>query len=93
MRFLSDAFRDKGCRFTLVTYEHPDPAALADGLACIAIGPAGFADASGAFAERWGAQPGSAFLLRPDGYVASRMKHPTSERIKAALRRACALAA
>ena len=88
--FLTDIFHDLGCRFTLVTYEQPDGAALAANLAHIAIGRGGFSDASGAFADRWGAEPGAAFLLRPDGYVAARMKAPTAERIDAARRRACA---
>lgn len=91
--FLTEIFHRAGCRFTLVTYGVPEARALADGLALIAIGPGALADTTGAFAERWGAEPGSAYLLRPDGYVAARMKAPTAARIAAAYRRACARAA
>jgi len=97
--FLTDVFANRGCGFTLVSYRVGDAHALAPDLAHIAIGPEGsaadhaFSDTTGAFAERWGAEPGSAYLLRPDGYVAARMKAPTPAKIAAARQRACGLVA
>ena len=38
--------------------------------------------------KRYDAAPGSAYLLRPDGYVAARFRHPTAAAIDAALARA-----
>ena len=92
--FLTELFHRAGCRFTLLTYGVADAETLAPDLdlARIAIGPRGYTDTTGAFAERWGAEPGSAYLLRPDGYVAARIKAPTPARVAAAHRRACACA-
>jgi 3-(3-hydroxy-phenyl)propionate hydroxylase len=38
--------------------------------------------------ERWDLSPGSAYLLRPDQYVAARWRAPTAESVTAALQRA-----
>ena len=38
---------------------------------------------------RYDAEPGTAYLLRPDGYVAARFRHPTRSALDAALARAC----
>ena len=46
------------------------------------------ADSAGLAARRYDAEPGTAYLLRPDGYVAARFRHPTRERLDAALTRA-----
>jgi 3-(3-hydroxy-phenyl)propionate hydroxylase len=96
MHFLTDIFRDRGCRFTLVTFAAPHVsarvAAAGTDVAHIEIGPDAYADATGAFAERWGAEPGCAYLLRPDGYIAARMKRPTAAKVTEAVQRACGLA-
>ncbi len=42
----------------------------------------------GLAAARYDAEPGTAYLLRPDGYVAARFRHPTREGLDAALARA-----
>ena len=40
---------------------------------------------------RYDAEPGTAYLLRPDGYVAARFRHPTRPALDAALARAAGL--
>ncbi len=45
-------------------------------------------DPSGAFAKRYDATEGAAYLLRPDGYVAARFKKPTAAEVQAAIARA-----
>ena len=45
-------------------------------------------DPSGLIAERYDLQPGSAYLIRPDQYVAARWRQPTSGAVSAALARA-----
>ena len=40
---------------------------------------------------RYDAEPGTAYLLRPDGYVAARFRHPTRGGVEAALARACGM--
>ena len=42
-------------------------------------------------AQRYDAEPGTAYLLRPDGYVAARFRHPTRPALDAALARAAGL--
>ena len=42
-------------------------------------------------ATRYDAEPGTAYLLRPDGYVAARFRHPTRPALEAALARASGL--
>jgi 3-(3-hydroxy-phenyl)propionate hydroxylase len=59
---------------------------------CISIGPnAPLRDTSGLFAKRYDASDGSAYLLRPDGYVAARFRHPTLPVVQTAIARASAL--
>jgi 3-(3-hydroxy-phenyl)propionate hydroxylase len=45
-------------------------------------------DAEGLAAQRYGARPGTAYLLRPDQHVAARWRSPSVDDIRAALRRA-----
>lgn len=45
-------------------------------------------DQQGLVARRFDLSPGSAYLLRPDQYVAARWRHPTADAISAALQRA-----
>jgi 3-(3-hydroxy-phenyl)propionate hydroxylase len=63
-----------------------------DGAAAIRIGgDDGLVDAAGLATRRYDAEPGTAYLLRPDGYVAARFRHPTRPALDAALARASGL--
>ena len=60
-----------------------------DGVGVIRIGGEdGFSDSAGLAGARYDAEPGTAYLLRPDGYVAARFRHPTRSALDAALARA-----
>ena len=68
-------------------------AELPAGVAHLRIGEnAPLRDHAGLFASRYDAAPGSAYLLRPDGYVAARFRHPTPQAVTAAIARASGLA-
>ena len=51
-------------------------------------GDDGLVDTAGLAGARYDAEPGTAYLLRPDGYVAARFRHPTRPALDAALSRA-----
>jgi len=64
------------------------------GCKSIAIGEsAPLRDTAGLFAKRYDALDGTAYLLRPDGYVAARFKKPTAAAVQAAMARASGRAA
>jgi 3-(3-hydroxy-phenyl)propionate hydroxylase len=88
--FLSDAFVNAGKRFVLLEFANGATTGAPDGVGVIRAGGDGFADPSGLLGERYDAAPGTAYLLRPDGYVAARFRHPTGAAIEAALARATA---
>ena len=48
-------------------------------------------DSEGLAGSRYDAEPGTGYLLRPDGYVAARFRHPTRPALEAALARASGL--
>lgn len=90
--YLTDAFRKGGTDFTLLSFSNGAAIDTPDGVKDIRIGgEGGLADPQGLVAKRYDAEPGSAYLLRPDGYVAARFRHPTREAIAAALSRAAGL--
>jgi 3-(3-hydroxy-phenyl)propionate hydroxylase len=85
--YLTDAFRKGGRRFTLLEFANGaaiDPSA---DIGVIRIGGQYF-DSAGLVATRYDAEPGTAYLLRPDGYVAARFRTPTRGAIDAAVKRA-----
>jgi len=86
--FLTEAFIRTGTRFTVLAFGNGAAAQVPEGVGAIRIGDGGLADAAGLAAARYDAEPGTSYLLRPDGYVAARFRHPTREGLDAALARA-----
>jgi 3-(3-hydroxy-phenyl)propionate hydroxylase len=87
--YLTDAFIKAGTRFTLLEFCNGAAIEVPENVGVIRIGSeGGWSDLSGLARTRYGAEPGTAYLLRPDGYVAARFKHPTYAKLDAALARA-----
>jgi 3-(3-hydroxy-phenyl)propionate hydroxylase len=86
--FLTEAFIKAGTRFTLLAFSNGKAIDLPDDIAVIRIGGDGLSDPEGIAGQRYDAEPGTAYLLRPDGYVAARFRSPTRAALDAALARA-----
>ena len=87
--YLSDAFVAGGKRFTLLEFANGGAVDVPKDVSVIRIGAGEqLADRDGLLDKRYDAAPGGAYLLRPDGYVAARFKHPTRAAIDAAIARA-----
>jgi len=87
--FLTEAFINNGTRFMLLAFGNGAAIDAPEGVGSIRIGGEdGFVDPSGLAGSRYDAEPGTAYLLRPDGYVAGRFRHPTRPAVDAALSRA-----
>jgi 3-(3-hydroxy-phenyl)propionate hydroxylase len=93
--YLTEAFIGAGTQFTLLKFGNNGAVVDApEGVATIRIGgDDGLVDAAGLAGARYDAEPGTAYLLRPDGYVAARFRHPTHHMLDAALKRATGLQA
>ena len=90
--FLTEAFINSGTRFTLMSFGNGAAMEPPEGVAMVRIGgDDGFVDAAGLAGARYDAEPGTAYLLRPDGYVAARFRHPARPALDAALSRACGM--
>ncbi|MGA7997718.1 MAG: FAD-dependent monooxygenase, partial [Bradyrhizobium sp.] len=90
--FLTDAFIDAGKRFTLLAFSNAAAIDPPEGVGVIRIGgDDSFSDSAGLVGARYDAEPGTAYLLRPDGYVAARFRHPTRSALDAALAHACGM--
>ncbi|MGX9427900.1 MULTISPECIES: FAD-dependent oxidoreductase [Bradyrhizobium] len=88
-QFLTEAFIGAGTGFTLLEFGNGAAVDAPDGVNTIRIGgDDGFADATGLVGKRYDAEPGTAYLLRPDGYIAARFRRPTQPLLEAALARA-----
>ena len=85
LEYLTDAFKAFGMGFTILQFAN-GAAVWPVGVGNIRIG--GFSDSLETLRARYDAEPGTAYLFRPDGYVAARFRHPTREAIEAALKRA-----
>ncbi len=87
--YLTDAFIKAGTRFTLLEFTNGAAVDSPEGLGVIRIGGNdGFSDCEGLVRSRYDAEPGTAYLLRPDGYVAARFRQPTRSALEGALARA-----
>jgi 3-(3-hydroxy-phenyl)propionate hydroxylase len=88
--YLTEAFKSAGGGFVVLECANGAASAVPRDAGHIRVGAgAPLGDGSGLFARRYDAAPGSAYLLRPDGYVAARFKHPTPAAIEQAIARAC----
>jgi 3-(3-hydroxy-phenyl)propionate hydroxylase len=84
-----DVFIKSGTRFTLIEFSDGVAIEPPEDVGAIRIGgQQGLSDPAGLAAARYDAEPGTAYLLRPDGYVAARFRHPTLATLNAALARA-----
>src|SRR5258707_663423 len=89
LAFFTEAFISNCTPFTLLEFANGVAVDPPDGVGVIRIGGKdGLLDAAGLVGVRYDAEPGTAYLLRPDGYVAARFRHPTRAVLDAALARA-----
>jgi 3-(3-hydroxy-phenyl)propionate hydroxylase len=87
--YLTDAFKSAGGGFVMLHNRNGAMLDLPGAIGRIDVGAAApLIDHAGLFAKRYDATPGSAYLLRPDGYVAARFRHPTPAAVEAAVARA-----
>ena len=87
--YLTESFKSAGGGFVLLESANGATFDAPRDVGRIRVGAgAPLHDHAGLFARRYDATPGSAYLLRPDGYVAARFRHPTPVAIEQAMARA-----
>jgi 3-(3-hydroxy-phenyl)propionate hydroxylase len=86
LEYLTDAFNKFGRGFMILEFPNGATVDWPGGVGVVRI--SGISDAVNPLRARYDAQPGTAYLFRPDGYVAARFRHPTRSAIEAALSRA-----
>jgi 3-(3-hydroxy-phenyl)propionate hydroxylase len=87
--YLTEAFIGAGRDFSLLDFANGQGPDVPDDVRVIRVGPdEALSDRSGLLTQRYDAVPGAAYLLRPDGYVAARFRHPTRAALDVALARA-----
>jgi 3-(3-hydroxy-phenyl)propionate hydroxylase len=90
--YLTEAFIRAGTRFTLLQFSNGVAVEAPDDIGVIRIGGKnGLVDSEGLAGARYDAEPGTVYLLRPDGYVAARFRQPTRSALDAALARAAGI--
>jgi 3-(3-hydroxy-phenyl)propionate hydroxylase len=89
--FLTEAFTALGKDFTVIQFANGGADAMPEAVKAIRIGEGGYNDDAGTAQARYDARPGTAYLLRPDGYVAARFRAPTRVSVEAAMNRASAI--
>ncbi len=82
--------RELGADFTLLVFGDAPPWAEDVSVKTVVVGVAGLQDAAGWATSRYDAQPGTAYLFRPDQHVCARWRAPTEALVRAAIRKATA---
>jgi 3-(3-hydroxy-phenyl)propionate hydroxylase len=85
--YLTEAFAKDRRRFTLVAFANGATIDPPHDVDVIRIGEH-YSDSAGLARARYDAGPGTAYLFRPDGYVAARFRSPTRGALEAAIARA-----
>ena len=88
---LTEAFIEQRVQFTLLEFGNGAAIDAPEDSARSGSAATGLVDSEGLAVMRYDAEPGTAYLLRPDGYVAARFRHPTRSALDAALARASGL--
>jgi 3-(3-hydroxy-phenyl)propionate hydroxylase len=90
--FLTEAFINAGPGFALIEFTNGAAVDIPQGVGAIRIGGNdGSREGEDLIRARYDAEPGTAYLVRPDGYVAARFRHPTRAALDAALARAAGI--
>ena len=86
LEYLTDAFNAFGRGFTILEFANGVTAEWPNDVGVIRI--AGVSDSIDTARARYDAEPGTAYLFRPDGYVAARFRNPSRNAVEAAITRA-----
>jgi 3-(3-hydroxy-phenyl)propionate hydroxylase len=92
IQYLTEAFIRSGLRFTLLDFSDGRRVDAPEDVEVIRV-PVGndSSDMGGMASARFDAAPAATYLLRPDGYIAARFRHPTRSVLEAAVARAAGM--